>query len=657
MNLENILSSIKKNAKKTAVSALTGITLLGSSTFYSPQVKAEDIIQTSNVSLITQLDNDGDGLTNEQEVLIGTNPDLEDSDGDKLGDGEEIGARYNPTTSDSPSRGATNTTRRFGQIQNLTSGLENSFGSTWLLREKIAYIEGDSIYVKNLSNLEEPRKLLISGLNKNELIELGSGPLGDSVYFHRNVNGKDVINKVNIEDGLETNVIPGKFKFNSNVRNPSVSGTFDINTKTLDLNLNDFYLVAETDIPDETHSQIYLFHLVKDKLSKSFGEWDGSNPIPVTNDFSKFARPKLSIDDGDKILIQKVMPEGKTKLLMYRGVKDIANKKTKPYNPNLLSTDLRGDYLVFENEGVAFPGGFGKGFAYWIGDSKKVFTLNNGDFNNSNFDIFTAPYGVSSVTGRFELSDVKKRLVLPFNEISLSVSPDGGRLAFSSDYLQDGTKTENFNIFLTSTRGHFRGKNNMPADLLNGFRDSSGISFGGNKDYHKVKNVTGLIGVEYDLNPISDINENGQITFSKRKFTPDGLEIYSIVKDINSANEGIYMKSSWSDQDLITSNGILDETTISVAWEEITGPSTALIPIPENQIIEKNLEQNYISFYTKHFSAGSLIGKLLKKEVTSDVVNWRMMDSERKEKSYEVIVGSSTKEYKPYVLELKPWEP
>lgn len=197
----------------------------------------------------------------------------------------------------------------------------------------------------------------------------------------------------------------------------------------------------------------------------------------------------------------------------------------------------------------------------------------------------------------------------------------------------------------------------MSTELLNGFRDSSGISFEGNKDYNVITNVTGLIGVEYDLNPISDINENGQITFSKRKFTPDGLEIYSIVNDINFANEGIYMKSSWSDQDLITSNGILDETTISVAWEEITGPLTALIPIPENQIIEKNLEQNYISFYTKHFSAGSLIGKLLKKEVTSDVVNWRMMDSERKEKSYEVIVGSSTKEYKPYVLELKPWKP
>lgn len=53
-----------------------------------------------------ELDNDGDGLTNEQEKLLGTNPDDPDSDKDGLNDGEEVNEyKTNPLNSDTDGDG------------------------------------------------------------------------------------------------------------------------------------------------------------------------------------------------------------------------------------------------------------------------------------------------------------------------------------------------------------------------------------------------------------------------------------------------------------------------------------------------------------------------------------------------------------------------
>jgi hypothetical protein len=46
-------------------------------------------------------DRDGDGLSNEREVALGTNPDLADTDGDGISDGAEIAAGTNPLSRDS----------------------------------------------------------------------------------------------------------------------------------------------------------------------------------------------------------------------------------------------------------------------------------------------------------------------------------------------------------------------------------------------------------------------------------------------------------------------------------------------------------------------------------------------------------------------------
>ncbi|PID33937.1 MAG: hypothetical protein CR976_02990, partial [Thiotrichales bacterium] len=43
------------------------------------------------VTLATASDNDGDGLSNDDEAALGTNPDVADSDGDGIGDLHEVG--------------------------------------------------------------------------------------------------------------------------------------------------------------------------------------------------------------------------------------------------------------------------------------------------------------------------------------------------------------------------------------------------------------------------------------------------------------------------------------------------------------------------------------------------------------------------------------
>lgn len=48
------------------------------------------------VPAVLMLDSDGDGLTDEMEIRLGTNPELADTDGDGFSDGEEVRNGYNP---------------------------------------------------------------------------------------------------------------------------------------------------------------------------------------------------------------------------------------------------------------------------------------------------------------------------------------------------------------------------------------------------------------------------------------------------------------------------------------------------------------------------------------------------------------------------------
>ncbi len=56
--------------------------------------------QQTAVAIYEVSDNDGDGLTNQQELIYGTNPDVADTDGDGLSDSDEISRGTNPLNPD-----------------------------------------------------------------------------------------------------------------------------------------------------------------------------------------------------------------------------------------------------------------------------------------------------------------------------------------------------------------------------------------------------------------------------------------------------------------------------------------------------------------------------------------------------------------------------
>ena len=64
-----------------------------------------DGVTTEGLVSDTTDDNDGDGLTDAEEGLAGTNPVQADSDGDGVNDGEELAHGTNPNKSDSDADG------------------------------------------------------------------------------------------------------------------------------------------------------------------------------------------------------------------------------------------------------------------------------------------------------------------------------------------------------------------------------------------------------------------------------------------------------------------------------------------------------------------------------------------------------------------------
>lgn len=59
------------------------------------------LVWASGVSAAAPVDTDGDGLTDQQEALLGTDPHLKDTDGDGYPDGVEVNAGYSPTSTSS----------------------------------------------------------------------------------------------------------------------------------------------------------------------------------------------------------------------------------------------------------------------------------------------------------------------------------------------------------------------------------------------------------------------------------------------------------------------------------------------------------------------------------------------------------------------------
>jgi len=212
---------------------------------------ADDVTTTQDISFVTAVDSDGDGLRNSVETNTGTfvdltntgtDPNNADTDGDGFGDGVEsvnyLGALDgNPLNSDNPGPG--DAFSDYGNTQNITSGTTaNAISPTWLLRGRMAYVEAESpgfgngtLFVKNLGDLSKSRIELETGLSA-ELREIDAGPLGGLIYFHKDDGtGKDAIYKVGRGGlGNPNRAVPGPFQsLLCGIENPSIFANLKIN--------------------------------------------------------------------------------------------------------------------------------------------------------------------------------------------------------------------------------------------------------------------------------------------------------------------------------------------------------------------------------------------------------------------------------------------
>ena len=112
-----------------------------------------DELNKFSLSLLSSTDTDRDGLTDEEEDLIGTNMNLSDTDGDTYQDGEEIENFYNPLASGS---------ERLSDVEFIASMTSNKLGY------KVLY---PSAWVSDFIDETTEQTLMISS-NDNEFINV-----------------------------------------------------------------------------------------------------------------------------------------------------------------------------------------------------------------------------------------------------------------------------------------------------------------------------------------------------------------------------------------------------------------------------------------------------------------------------------------------------
>ncbi len=110
-------------------------------------------VKKFSLDLLSGLDSDRDGLTDDEEELLGTNPDMMDSDEDTYRDSEEVENMYSPLSSDSVRLWEM---EAFSSFENQEYGYEILYPADWL--------------VQPLSE-SEPDNLMISA-DKNEFINI-----------------------------------------------------------------------------------------------------------------------------------------------------------------------------------------------------------------------------------------------------------------------------------------------------------------------------------------------------------------------------------------------------------------------------------------------------------------------------------------------------
>ena len=682
MKLENILYSTKKALRNSAITGLTGAALFGSSMFYNNSAKADDVLATNDVSTVTLIDFDGDGLTNEEEVSIGTDPNDFDTDNDGFGDGIEDANRGsadgNPLSSDQPDLGvAGGMYRDFVSIKQITSGISNNvLASAWLLdgKKAIVYIESDenfsngTLFLKDLYDMSKPRKALVTDLSA-ELRELGNDLLGNYIFFHNNdpaSNGKTAVFKVDVRSGEITRAIPSpsQTSLTYNIRNPSLGSELAVNVRdaivVVDADGVGLWAVAETDLPNAATGQLWAYQLSTNPAT--YGEWvDEMTRVQVTNYPNKTFRPKISKD------LKKIMFNS-TDVGLSISKRDLnsSNDLTAVLQglfPSL--TYSRPTPLEFFNSFKVFPLGFSKTTSYFSKDKNNAYDVNDPlDFIGTDFDLF--------VRGPPMID-----LVLPGDQALGSVSQD--RVLFSCNYLGDGIPEGNYNLFLANFGTMSKIRDGMENDLLNGFVTPNSV-FSGNRHEHVVVVPGGGESVifSYPLLQPDNIQASAGIT-SIAANGPEGLS--SRKQSPTSDIPGYYQNATWTPDELVVRNqdesmSLLDEANISIGWSVVTsasrgGNDITYQPIPKEDVLERNLEKREIRYLARHYTDYGFYAPILKPQHESAVINWELMDNshdwaydknndvnnydaESVNENYQVY---DNKKEKPFVLELKDYKP
>ena len=449
-----------------------------------------------------------------------------------------------------------------------------------------------------------------------ELRELGAGPLGGLIYFHE-ADGK--IYKVG-PSGDVTEAIPGfgnTFPPGfSELKNPAVFGTLQKNEETGELKEveGSLWCITETDNPSNEAGQLYAWRLMTSGLG--IGNWNGSNPIQVT-DFRvrRAERPKVS-RDGDLIMfLENPIPYGKAYLKVARGLQDILDGGP-PYASDL---GTKGETVVNLNfDGVGFPGGFIRNdFIFWSQDQNDVYRLTEPlNFEGADFDIHYAP--ISTEGGGLTLGKMFRK-PLPGNQIGLSTSWSG-LLTFSSDYPNEPIDNKAFNVYVTPFSLRVVARDG-PLDTINGISHPSGLTFSGVEESTAQIHNPGIspLTITPSFKPISDAIVAGSALSSSMEFGPEGMYV------INGPEpEAFRIKRRWSIEDLWREDGILNEASMTIYHNGVAiEPEDSTNP---TRILEKNIAERWIKYSAASFSdyaLGAPVIPLSTPEVTGlDMEHW-----------------------------------
>jgi hypothetical protein len=633
----------RKRTLKNGLIGLIGGGLITVSNFVPSLSHSDDNLVAQDISLVTPDDQDGDSILDVFETNTGvyvsrtdtgTTNTMFSTDGGIHSDSIECfnphNPEFNPTdtnpfSSASPAAGPDTTFLEASAIQNITTGNTNSVvASTWGIDGTLDYIETNgtfgngTLYKKDLYNFGNGRVTLETGLSR-ELRFIDQDSLSRFTFFHKDDGtGKDAVFKVNRNTGAVTRAVPTLAQSLSyGIRNPQVAGRhiIDRQAAALDINALVMYGISDEDGPGDRQVVGFLLN----HTGRSYGDWDGSSPVQMTNLSDAVGFTAVSLNGVD-VLIREDHPDGKSTLYSYTNFGRIFNGRDPPFDGNA-GSNLRAHVLSPREDGVTIPIAIDRNYAYWLKDVNNVYRHTNPlNFDGSDFDIQSTRMALDESTGEWKNDSIIVYTPLIDNQIGASASPEMKRLAFGDKHLEGNS---NYNLYAGTFDNFCMINNTDEMDEYNGFKDQSGLSLEGNLFAHVFVNDDPLVSGDRKfhigtrvLKPISNATAFGSRVAAIRKF-PSKFRI--VDRSGSNPNVGVYMRMNYQLVDLVTDSGIIDEETMTMVHEDERGVFREI-----TTVTERNTSMRYIDFYNNDFSDIGVAGEIL--QAPTHVSEWNLYE-------------------------------